>query len=366
MDENSNDPWQVGVDSGRVKLLSPAGYLFTGIYLTVLGVLAVLGNGLVFCVLVRKRTLRRKPHNMLLISMAASDLVITMCGYPFTTLSSYKNQYLFGWFYCILQGFITSLCAIGTMNTLVVISIYRYITVCKPQLKHLLTLEHTYKVLLIVWLYTLFWTVPPLMGWNSYTIEPFGTSCSMDWISEDPYDIMYIYCVIGLFYVVNTFIMAFCYSSIVKKSKELGMMKSGSFNVDEAKKHHKMKVEVKVTGMCLCLVLVYFIVWSPYALVSLWSVYDRNIPIWATTLPTLFAKLASMLNPFVYVATNTSFKNAARSFFCDKKNRVSSLAYNCVKTAKGSKDVYTIDKTKEGIYIGKNEVHMPTKDATFF
>ncbi|XP_046569476.1 rhodopsin, G0-coupled-like [Haliotis rubra] len=325
MDNTSNDPWQMGLDSGRVKLLSPAGYLFTGIYLTVLGILAVAGNGLVFIVLTRKRVLRRKPHNMLLINMAAADLVITVFGYPFTTLSSYMNKYVFGWFYCILQGFLTSLCAIGTMNTLVVISVYRYIAVSKPQWKHLLTFELTCKVLLFVWVFTLFWTVAPLLGWNSYTIEPFGTSCSIDWTTDDPFDIIYIYCFVGLFYVSNILVMSFCYYHIVKKSKLLGMMKSTSFNGDDAKT--PPSDDCRSEGYRI-LVLVYFVVWSPYAWASILSVYDHNLPIWATTLPTMFAKLASMLNPFVYIATNSSFKDAARDFFCDKRNRVHSLAHD--------------------------------------
>ncbi|XP_067674982.1 rhodopsin, G0-coupled-like [Haliotis asinina] len=366
MDGTSNDPWQLGLESGRVKLLSPAGYLFTAIYLTVLGILAVAGNGLVFFVLIRKRVLRRKPHNVLLINMAAADLVITVFGYPFTTLSSYMHKYVFGWFYCIFQGFLTSLCAIGTMNTLVVISVYRYIAVCKPQWKHLLTFELTCKVLLFVWLFTLFWTVAPLFGWNSYTIEPFGTSCSIDWTTDDPFGILYIYFFVGLFYVFNILTLTFCYYHVVKKSKLLGMTKSTSFNVDEAKTHHMMTVEVKVTGMCVVLVLVYVVVWSPYAWASMLSVYDHNLPIWATTLPTMFAKLASMINPFVYIATNSSFKHAARDFLFEKKNRVHSLKDHRGSRTHGSKVVYTVDKTKEGIYIGKNEVHMVNKDTTFF
>ena len=29
------------------------------------------------------------------------------------------------------------------------------------------------------WLYSLFWTVPPLLGWSSYGLEGAGTSCSV-------------------------------------------------------------------------------------------------------------------------------------------------------------------------------------------
>ncbi|XP_048249181.1 opsin-5-like [Haliotis rufescens] len=360
------DPWEQLFASGKLRSLGPIGYLATSVYLATIGIIATFGNGLVCYVILRSKKLRSRPHNMLLVNMAFSDLCITAFGYPYTTISGFANKYMFGWVYCKMQGFLTFTFAQSSMNTLAVISIYRYVSVCKPHLNYKLTVSMTQFVLFLTWLYTVLWTAPPLFGWSRYTIEPFGTSCSIDWTSANDWDVAYVYCLVVFCYLVHIAIMSFSYYKIVKKSATLRMNTRKTMDLDEAKQVHKMKVEIKVTGMCLTMVIIFTIVWSPYTFVCLWSVYDPNLPIWTTTLPTMFAKLASMLNPFIYVATNRSFKDAAKELIFARRNRIHAIEDFRRKRRTTEKSIYTIDRTKEGIYIGVAEVKISTRDTTFF
>ncbi|XP_055955064.1 rhodopsin, G0-coupled-like [Patella vulgata] len=148
----------------KIKPLSDSGYLGSAIYLT------CLGNSLIIAMFLKEKKLRMKPHNLLLLNLAVSDLGISLFGYPWTTASCYAGRYLFGRVGCTIQGFMTFTLAQTDMNTLACLSFYRYINICKPH--HMISL---------MWAYSLVWTVPPLFGWSSYIPEPFGTSCSIDW-----------------------------------------------------------------------------------------------------------------------------------------------------------------------------------------
>ncbi|KAK0050176.1 Go opsin, partial [Biomphalaria pfeifferi] len=52
-------------------------------------IIAIIGNSLVLTVLLGDESLRRKPHNLLLISLAVCDLGVLLGGYPFTIISGY-------------------------------------------------------------------------------------------------------------------------------------------------------------------------------------------------------------------------------------------------------------------------------------
>ena len=98
-----------------------------------LGIVATTGNSLVVFVLVTDKNLRSKPNNILLINLACSDLGVSIIGYPFTTASAFAGRWLFGELGCILEGFSVTAFCLSTINTLLVMSVVRYILICKPQ-----------------------------------------------------------------------------------------------------------------------------------------------------------------------------------------------------------------------------------------
>ena len=91
-------------------------------------------------------------------------------------------------------------------NCLVVVSIFRYIVICKPEISNKkiswynqlitkmtilcfdwcnaesrLTPRFSCICVLAAIIYALIWTLPPFFGWSRYVQEPFSTSCSFDW-----------------------------------------------------------------------------------------------------------------------------------------------------------------------------------------
>lgn len=72
------------------------------------------------------------------------------------------------------------------------------------------------------WAYSLFWTVPPLLGWSSYGIEGAGTSCSVSWTVQTAQSHAYIICLFTFCLGIPILVMVYCYSRLLLAVKQVG------------------------------------------------------------------------------------------------------------------------------------------------
>ena len=71
------------------------------------------------------------------------------------------------------------------------------------------------------WLYSLLWTVPPLLGWSSYGIEGAGTSCSVSWTANTAQSHAYIICLFIFCLGLPVLVMIYCYSRLLWAVKQV-------------------------------------------------------------------------------------------------------------------------------------------------
>lgn len=71
------------------------------------------------------------------------------------------------------------------------------------------------------WLYSLFWTVPPLLGWSSYGIEGAGTSCSVTWTAQTAQSHAYIICLFIFCLGLPILVMIYCYGRLLIAVKQV-------------------------------------------------------------------------------------------------------------------------------------------------
>lgn len=76
------------------------------------------------------------------------------------------------------------------------------------------------------WLYSLFWTVPPLLGWSSYGIEGAGTSCSVSWTVQTAQSHAYIICLFTFCLGLPMLVMIYCYSRLLLAVKQVERQQS--------------------------------------------------------------------------------------------------------------------------------------------
>ncbi|XP_025098521.1 visual pigment-like receptor peropsin [Pomacea canaliculata] len=357
------DDWQVLVRRYDIRPLSSAGYMGCAIYLVIIGLVATTGNTTTLVMFLRNRKLRVKPHNILILNLAISDIGISVFGYPLTTSSCFAERYLWGMVGCKIQGFTTFFLAMADMYTLTVISVYRWVAICRPHYNHRLNFSFTVKVVVGVWVAAFITTAPPLVGMSTYIFEPFGTSCTIDWDDPAPVSVFYIYALVLVAYIIPVVVMVYCYWKVVARSKSLlkkvKQSKCKTLSLGEAEEANSTMAECKVTWISLLMVSVFVVIWSPYTFVCVWAIYDPDIPMWLNTLPTMCAKSSCMLNPVIFYLTNPLFRATFRATFSRRRKILPFLSRTKSRTFK-------VDRTKDGIYIGESRVTLRQADTTLF
>ncbi|XP_045119136.1 uncharacterized protein LOC123509077 isoform X3 [Portunus trituberculatus] len=356
-----------------------------GVYLVIVGLISTLGNSMFVVVLRRRLRALRDGQTVLLLNAACCDLAISLTGYPYSTLSAFYGGWFFGDVMCQLYGFLCFTLNEVQMNTLVVIAVFRYISICRPQFKYLLTPSLARRCLLVVWVYCLLFTVAPLLGWSRYTLEPSTVSCSTDWHDRTTAGIAYSLSLVVFCFLVQVAGLVICYTKIFTKSRRLYLRRSNLFPPDAydeystneagggckyylclCEKSFKNRVEKHVLWVNLLMVLSFVTFWTPYALSSVVSIFRDDLGIFWYVFPTVFAKTSCMMNPLIY---GLSHKLLYRELRVLLSSCCCCLCWRCWgdthsdsltdlqdmrrRQAEGTYD-------KEGIYLGKVRVGVCT------
>lgn len=84
-----------------------------------------------------------------------------------------------------------------------------------------------------------------------------------------------------------------------------------------------MKTELKLAGIVICVIGLFFAAWTPYSIVSLMGIsgYKHKIKPIISMIPAMCAKLASCVDPFVYVVTHPKFRQECENLILSKKEQ---------------------------------------------
>ncbi|XP_060066760.1 rhodopsin, GQ-coupled-like [Ylistrum balloti] len=300
----------------RFPPVSDSWHYFDGIFIGLVGITGVIGNILVIWMFTTNKKLKT-PSNMLIVNLALSDLTFSAInGFPLKSISAFSKRWVFGIVACELYGLIGGIFGFMSIGSLAAISIDRFICITKPlQAARIMTRKKAFIMIVIVWLWSVLWAIPPLFGFGAYIPEGFQTSCTFDYISKTTKN---RYFIIGLY--VFGFLMPFlviicCYIMILKAIKAHGRemtRMAGKLNAEEADKNKKAKAEMKIAKIALMLVSLFILSWSPYATIALVAQFgsaDFVTPLMCE-LPVLLAKTSAMHNPLVYALSHPRFRAA--------------------------------------------------------
>ncbi|ODM97999.1 Opsin-5 [Orchesella cincta] len=154
---------------------------------------------------------------------------------------------------------------------------------------------------MIAWgyIFALVWALPPLIGFGNYELEPFGLSCTLDWVARDQASKIYMVLVTIFCVFLPLLIILFCYCQIILLVKQSdALVRSNGVN-----KRNMKGSDLQLTWISGLVSLGFIIGWGPYTVVSLWASYRGEVilPIWATPIPVLLAKSSIAYNPFIYI-----------------------------------------------------------------
>ncbi|KAJ8312124.1 hypothetical protein KUTeg_009497 [Tegillarca granosa] len=203
---------------------------------------------------------------------------------------------------CQAYGFTGFFCGIVSITTLALMSFVRYISVCKPDLK-LVVSRYTSVLIISTYFYGCLWAFPPILGWGDYGIEPHGTSCTLKWTGNRSFVTLMLITCIALPVIIMNICYGLVWNYLRKNTKGLKKWTTGNMNW---KKRECYLIKITFTMCCA-----FMGTWTPYA-----CAYgsDKAIPIRVTLTAILLAKLATVINPLVYFMLNKKFSPYIREY----------------------------------------------------
>ncbi|CAJ1063619.1 pinopsin-like [Xyrichtys novacula] len=287
--------------SAAASELSPAGRTTVAVVLGFILVLGFSGNFVVLLVFSRFPQLQT-PTSTLLINISASDMLVCIFGTPLSFAASVRGKWLTGSYGCLWYGFSNALFGIVSLVSLSLLSLERYsVLLCSSIQSDSSQYRRARLAVAVSWLYSLFWTVPPLLGWSSsYGPEVPSITCSIQWHQRSAVARSYISGLFVFCLLLPLLLMLFCYGRILLAARAVTRQINRSF-AEQKESRVLLMVVSMVTGYLLC--------WMPYGVMAMLSSFGRPgivLPA-ARIIPSLLAKTSTVLNPFIYVLLNNQF-----------------------------------------------------------
>ncbi|TKS75904.1 G-protein coupled receptor 136 [Collichthys lucidus] len=289
--------------------LSPALDIGAGCYLLVIAVLSIMGNLLVIITAVKKSS-KMKPLELFSVNLAVTDLGAAVTMYPLSVASAWSHHWLGGNVTCVYYGLAGFFFGIASIMNLTVLAIVRFIVSFNLQSPNEIFSWKKVKMLCVwIWLYALVWALFPILGWGRYGPEPFGVSCSLAWGQMKHEGFSFVISVFFFNLALPVVIIICCYFGITVRLYFTHKKVMNSNQVPNIVKLHRRMLTIAV------LISTGFVVsWSPYGMVSLWSVFhdSRVIPPEVSLLPCMFAKTSTVYNPMIYYIFSQRFKREVK------------------------------------------------------
>lgn len=184
--------------------------------------------------------LHRKPQllqvtNRFIFNLLMTDLLQIALVAPWVVATSIPIFWPLNSHFCTALVSLTHLFAFASVNTIVVVSIDRYLSIIHPlSYPSKMTHRRSYMLLYGTWIVAVLQSTPPLYGWGQATFDERNALCSMIWGASHSYTIVSVVSFIGIPLVV----MIACYSVVFGAARRQHAL---LYNV----KSHRLGVRVK-------------------------------------------------------------------------------------------------------------------------
>ncbi|XP_045494078.1 opsin, ultraviolet-sensitive-like isoform X1 [Colias croceus] len=325
-------------------------YVLGGLYVT-MAVVGCSGNAVVIIMYFRCRSLRT-PGNILVANLALSDFIM-LAKTPIFIFNSFNLGPALGKTGCVIYGFVGGLSGTTSIATLTAIALDRYWAVVHP-LEPLRALTAIRARLFAVgaWIYAgIFSIIPALdIGYGHYVPEGYLTSCSFDYLTDELPPRYFIFVFFCAAWLGPLCIICFCYTRILRIV--VGSRNMNSKNQEErmssrhVKEHTKRKAEIKLAGLVIAVIALFFISWTPYAIVTLLGIFGLKDAITPaiSMIPALFCKTAACIDPFIYIITHPKFRKELQKMLFKDKSRRMTGTFKSVGYSVDASKVYRVSK----------------------
>ncbi|XP_031229668.1 probable G-protein coupled receptor 101 [Mastomys coucha] len=185
------------------------GIIRSVVLLVILGV-AFLGNVVLGYVLHRKPNLLQVT-NRFIFNLLVTDLLQVALVAPWVMSTAIPFFWPLNIHFCTALISLTHLFAFASVNTIVVVSVDRYLTIIHPlSYPSKMTNRRSYILLYGTWIVAFLQSTPPLYGWGRATFDDRNAFCSMIWGASPAYMVVSVVS----FLVIPLGVMVACYSVV--------------------------------------------------------------------------------------------------------------------------------------------------------
>lgn len=200
--------------------------------------------------------------------------------------------------------------------------------------------------ILFIWLYSAGWMIPEFFAPNGFVLEGFLTHCSFDYISRDRFTRLYMIIIfsfgfflpLGLIIVLNILI----WNRLRSSNKRFQAFKLSNANNNNNNTSNKQSLtsesilvpkgaffvkmnDLKLIKTLLLMIVIFCVAWAPYAIITLIAQFGSHISNYitpyTTSLPALFAKISTFMNPLIYSLRDKNCRDYLRKMFISFKSR---------------------------------------------
>ncbi|XP_039291244.1 neuropeptide SIFamide receptor-like [Nilaparvata lugens] len=296
----------------------------------------IVGNFAVVSVVLRSGPRMRTPTNLFLVNLACADLLVLIFCLPFTLVGNIMTGWTMGLLMCKTIPYLQGVSVNASINTLVAITIERWLAICYPMRWQMTS--HTCKlVILLIWLFSLTITFPWILV---FQLTPMDDGSSIQMCVETwptPYSEKAYFLLVNLVmcYLLPLTLISICYFRIWRRVCCRKM--PGEVQVHQKLIIHRSKE--KVIKMLMIVITLFTLTWLPLYVISFILKLGVNLQPWWEDAIVKLIPLAqwlgicnSCINPVIYAFSSkrfrTRFKAILASESCFTRLRFETNSFN--------------------------------------
>ncbi|XP_061485382.1 probable G-protein coupled receptor 45 [Rhineura floridana] len=289
-----------------------------------------LGNAIV-CLIVYQKPAMRSAINLLLATLAFSDIMLSLFCMPFTAVTIVTMNWNFGAHFCRISAMLYWFFVLEGVSILLIISVDRFLIIVQHQDK---LNPHRAKVMIAIsWAFSFCISFPSVVGWTFVEVPSRAPQCVLGY-TECPADRAYAVMLIVAVFFVPFSIMLYSYLCILNTvrrntvrihnhAESVCFSQVSKLGLMGLQKPHQMNIDMSFKTRAFTTILILFVgfslCWLPHTVFSLMSVFSRKFyyspSFYVTSTCVLWLSyLKSVFNPVIYCWRIKKFREACLEF----------------------------------------------------
>ena len=290
---------------------------------TFVNIFTAIGGNLLICWTIFRYPRLRSTSNLFIASLAVSDVLISVLGYPFIIAVLLTGRWPFNKAVCDFQGFTLTVFGGFSLLTMTLTAIARYLKVTRPSLHRKIYSKRNICVLVAVayFISTTFSVI--MISKNAFTFHPGEYIClyDCDIVGAPVCLTMHVSFVIACCGPI-----VFCHIGIFRSVRQHNTRLATSR--EDPKKRANIQVDdMKVTKLLFAIVIAFAFCWLPYTVTEwiglLTGHYWMPREVYMTS--TYLAGFSSSVNPVIYGIFNQQLRREFCKIFRCNRQRIASV-----------------------------------------